>query len=145
MINLWRSSYIFINIKCSYRIWHKIVKKYPNRAVSTCFPCSESPESSAFFRLRTVHPNHAAGPFDWADILLQQGPQWILIRIYIYRDVEYEDCLFVILLVFMTSYYVSMCLQHLSIIYIYHHIPIYNDSSQSPNWILSLHMSSNDL
>lgn len=39
--------------------------------------------------------------------------------IYIYRDVEYEDCLFVILLVFMTSYYVSMCLQHLSIIYIY--------------------------
>ena len=50
-------------------------------------------------RLRTVHPNHAAGPFDWAETGVFEVD--LSIEMYNMKIVR-----FVILLVFMISYYV---------------------------------------
>ncbi len=77
-------------------------------------------------RLRTVHPNHAAGPFDWAETGVFEVD--LSIEMYNMKIVR-----FVILLVFMISYYVFYSIAAYIYIYI-----IYHDSSPSTNFKLCL-------
>ena len=83
MINLWKSSYIFINIKCSYRNWHKIVKTVSSLQFHM-FPLLTGWEPY----IQTMQQVRSTGQIFFSN----RAP--VDLNTYIYIDVQYEDCLF---------------------------------------------------
>lgn len=102
MINLWKSSYIFINIKCSYRNWHKIVKTVSSLQFHM-FPLLTGWEPY----IQTMQQVRSTGQIFFSN----RAPVDLNTYIYIYRCT-----------IWRLSVLLS-CLYSWQYIYIYHHIP----------------------